>query len=198
LNVLAFDTAHAPGIALCRGEKTLASRTLEAKSRQTETLHAQIAALLEAAGWKPSNVEAIAVGLGPGSFTGLRIGIAAAAAWGWSAKIPVYGFSRLEAVGRIRLSENPAAPSVWVRENAGRSNRYEARYARAASGGVRVLVAPRLAPAGSSPFEAVPDAGRVAAELARMALEKKRRPIDPFRLRPQYLYPKDCNVTLPK
>lgn len=198
MNILAFDTAHAPGIALCRGDKTIARKTLEAKSRQTETLHAQIAVLLQSAGWTAADIQLLAVGLGPGSFTGLRIGVAAAAAWAWAAKIPVYGFSRLEAVGRILLSENPKLSSVWVRENAGRSNLYEARYARAKNGAVRVQTAPRLTGAGKKAFSVTPDPARVAEELARMAQEKGRRSTDPFRLRPHYLYPKDCNVTLPK
>lgn len=151
--------------------------------------------LLRQTGHKPSDVGVLAVSLGPGSFTGLRIGVTAAAAWAWAAKVPVYGFSRLEALARVALREHPEVESLWVAEDAGRSNVYAARYARLKTG-IRCLTKPRLMAAGRIDVGPAVPGEHVAEELARMALEKGAKAVDPFRLRPDYIYPKDCNVTL--
>ena len=54
--------------------------------------------LLNTCGLAPDQVEAVAVAAGPGSFTGIRIGVAAAKGFAWGRQIPCYGVSTLEAM----------------------------------------------------------------------------------------------------
>jgi tRNA threonylcarbamoyladenosine biosynthesis protein TsaB len=56
--------------------------------------------LLKQCGLKPQDVTAVAVAEGPGSFTGVRIGVAAAKGFAWGMEIPCYGVSTLEAMAR--------------------------------------------------------------------------------------------------
>ena len=54
--------------------------------------------LLKTCGYTPKQVQAVAVAAGPGSFTGIRIGVAAAKGFAWGAELPCYGVSTLEAM----------------------------------------------------------------------------------------------------
>ncbi len=72
--MLAFDTAtDVATSALVDGTEVLAERTSRA-----QTLLEDVDALLRQGGAHPRDLEALAVGVGPGSFTGVRIGLAAA------------------------------------------------------------------------------------------------------------------------
>jgi tRNA threonylcarbamoyladenosine biosynthesis protein TsaB len=77
--LLAIDTSTSTtGIALFDGEKVLAECTWQGPGYQTVELAPEIGLLLRRVGRKTVNVKAVAVATGPGSFTGLRIGIALA------------------------------------------------------------------------------------------------------------------------
>ena len=56
--------------------------------------------LLRTCNLTPKDVEAVAVAAGPGSFTGVRIGVAAAKGFAWGGELPCYGVSTLEAMAR--------------------------------------------------------------------------------------------------
>nr|WP_205862586.1 tRNA (adenosine(37)-N6)-threonylcarbamoyltransferase complex dimerization subunit type 1 TsaB [Planosporangium thailandense] len=64
-----------------------------------ELLAPGIQSVLAAAGVKPGELAAIVAGLGPGPFTGLRVGLVTAAAFGQSLDIPTYGVCSLDALG---------------------------------------------------------------------------------------------------
>jgi tRNA threonylcarbamoyladenosine biosynthesis protein TsaB len=92
--VLAFDTAtHVATVAVLRDEETLGQCVSQAW-RVLLDAHD----LLAAAGAGPTDVERIVVGTGPGSFTGLRIGIAAARGLAIALDIPVAGVRTLDAL----------------------------------------------------------------------------------------------------
>jgi tRNA threonylcarbamoyl adenosine modification protein YeaZ len=74
----------------------LASRTLRAPMRHLEWVAAAIEGMLRDVGSGPESVGGVAVGRGPGGFTGLRIGIATAAAWARARGVPVLGVGTLE------------------------------------------------------------------------------------------------------
>jgi tRNA threonylcarbamoyladenosine biosynthesis protein TsaB len=91
---LAFDTATAAATsALVDGDEVLAERVSRA-----QTLLEDVDALLRQSGAHPSDLERLAVGVGPGSFTGLRIGLATARGLALSLDLPGSGVSTLDAL----------------------------------------------------------------------------------------------------
>ena len=91
---LAFDTATAVATsALVDGEEVLGERVSRA-----QTLLEDVDALLRQAGAHPTDVDRLAVGLGPGSFTGVRIGLAVARGLALSLGVPGSGVSTLAAL----------------------------------------------------------------------------------------------------
>ena len=66
----------------------------------SQTLLPMAQELLKSCGYTPQQVEAVAVAAGPGSFTGIRIGVAAAKGFAWGKELPCYGVSTLEAMAR--------------------------------------------------------------------------------------------------
>ena len=92
--ILAFDTASARATSALVGD----GEVLGERVSTTVTLLADLDALLRQAGAHVGDVEALAVGTGPGSFTGLRVGLAAARALALALGIPVAGVSTLDAL----------------------------------------------------------------------------------------------------
>lgn len=99
MRILAIETATPLGsVALLEGEMVVREVAERVPQRHLEWLAPAIAGLLDAAGWRPGDVQGLAVSRGPGSFTGLRIGVATAAAWAHTRGVPVIGLSTLEVV----------------------------------------------------------------------------------------------------
>jgi tRNA threonylcarbamoyladenosine biosynthesis protein TsaB len=100
--VLGFDTATAAtAVALLDGDQALEARDDPEpgeRPRHTAQLLAQARSLLDRAGLAFGDVERIAVGVGPGSFTGLRIGVATARALAQATGAPLAGVSTLRAL----------------------------------------------------------------------------------------------------
>jgi tRNA threonylcarbamoyl adenosine modification protein YeaZ len=95
--VLAIETATpVASVALVDANGVLASRTLRAPMRHLEWVADAIDGMLRDLGAGPGRVDGVAVGRGPGGFTGLRIGIATAAAWAKARNVPVLGMDTLE------------------------------------------------------------------------------------------------------
>ncbi len=91
---LAFDTATAVATsALVDGDEVLGERVSRA-----QTLLEDVDALLRQAGAHPSELDQLAVGIGPGSFTGVRIGLAVARGLALSLDLPGSGVSTLAAL----------------------------------------------------------------------------------------------------
>jgi tRNA threonylcarbamoyl adenosine modification protein YeaZ len=101
--VLALDTATpavtAGIVELSRAAATpLANRVTVDSRAHAEVLTPQILACLAEIGRKPNDLDAVVVGCGPGPFTGLRVGMATAAAFGDAIEVPVYGVCSLDAI----------------------------------------------------------------------------------------------------
>lgn len=97
--LLAFETsAKAASVALFDGEKLLGEQYQNTGLTHSQTLLAMAEAVLSQCGKTAQEVEAVAVANGPGSFTGVRIGVAAAKGFAWGNEIPIYGVSTLEAM----------------------------------------------------------------------------------------------------
>ncbi len=97
--ILAFETsAKAASVALSDGNKLLGESYQNTGLTHSQTLLPMAQDLLKSCGYTPQQVQAVAVAAGPGSFTGIRIGVAAAKGFAWGKELPCYGVSTLEAM----------------------------------------------------------------------------------------------------
>lgn len=130
--LLAFDTATpAVTVALHDGERALAEIAAVDARRHGELLAPSIAGVLAAAGATLAEVTAVAVGTGPGPYTGLRVGVVTARALGAALGVPVHGVCTLDAIAHAVVhsgARHPARPFV-VATDARRKEVYWAGYA---------------------------------------------------------------------
>ena len=97
--ILAFETsAKAASVALADEGKLLGESYQNTGLTHSQTLLSMAEALLKNCGKTPDDVTAVAVAAGPGSFTGVRIGVAAAKGFAWGGELPCCGVSTLEAM----------------------------------------------------------------------------------------------------
>ena len=97
--ILAFETsAKAAGVALHDGQKMLAECYQNTGLTHSQTLMVMAEDLVKQCGLSTADVTHVAVAAGPGSFTGVRIGVAAAKGFAWGGELPCVGVSTLEAM----------------------------------------------------------------------------------------------------
>jgi tRNA threonylcarbamoyladenosine biosynthesis protein TsaB len=95
--ILAIDTSNfSLGVAISTEEKVLGECTTNLKKNHSVRLMPMISQLLDEVEIDPADLTAIAVARGPGSYTGVRIGVATAKSMAWSLGIPLLGISSLE------------------------------------------------------------------------------------------------------
>ncbi len=87
-----------PSVALLEGGNLLAESYKNAGLTHSRTILVMAEHLLQSCELTPQDVEAVAVAMGPGSFTGVRIGMAAAKGFAWGRELPLFGVSTLEAM----------------------------------------------------------------------------------------------------
>ena len=97
--LLAFETtAKAGSVALHDGKTLLGESYCNTGLTHSQTLMVMAEDLLRTCGVTAQDVTAVAVAAGPGSFTGVRIGVAAAKGFAWAKELPCCGVSTLEAM----------------------------------------------------------------------------------------------------
>ena len=97
--ILAFETsAKAGSVALHDGFSLLGESYCNTGLTHSQTIMVMAEDLLKTCNFTAQDVEAVAVAAGPGSFTGVRIGVAAAKGFAWGGELPCYGVSTLEAM----------------------------------------------------------------------------------------------------
>lgn len=154
--VLAIDTATPAVIAgVARqdgaGVEVVGEHvTLDARAH-AEQLTPNVLRAMADAGVTMADLTAVVVGCGPGPFTGLRVGMATAAAYGHALGIPVYGVCSLDAVGI------DTAGDVLVVTDARRREVYWARYRDGARIAGPEVCAPDAVPAGAAAVAGSPD-----------------------------------------
>jgi tRNA threonylcarbamoyladenosine biosynthesis protein TsaB len=124
---LGIETSGLAGsIALCRGAECLAEAQLEqAPRRHAQTLVSQIGALLAGAKLRVRDLEAVAVSIGPGSFTGLRVGVVCAKTLAYATGCQLIAVDTLSAIA----ANSPADVSrVHVIADALRGDAYVSTY----------------------------------------------------------------------
>ena len=95
--ILSIDTSSSQGgIALYDG-RTLSTRSWPAERSHTTTLLSEIHHLLDRAEVRVPELAAVAIAIGPGAFTGLRVGFGVAKGFHLATKVPLIGISTLEA-----------------------------------------------------------------------------------------------------
>jgi tRNA threonylcarbamoyladenosine biosynthesis protein TsaB len=139
--LLAFDTATpAVTVALHDGARVIAAESAVDARRHGELLATSIRAVLAAAGAAAADLTGIAVGVGPGPYTGLRAGLVTARVLGSALGVPVHGACTLDVIARTAARGVTGDGDFIVATDARRKEIYWARYTRAGEriGGPRV------------------------------------------------------------
>jgi tRNA threonylcarbamoyladenosine biosynthesis protein TsaB len=182
--ILAIDTALdacAAGVLDTNANKLIARESLPMKRGHAEALMPLIARVIEESGIAFASLDRIAVTTGPGSFTGLRVGLSAARGIGLAANKPVVGLTTLTAYAAPVVSESGEHPVISAIDA-----RHDQVYFQVVSSNGSSLIRPCLAPIeealGASRFGAPHLVGNAARILA------DRWPADalpPFKVDPQ-------------
>jgi tRNA threonylcarbamoyl adenosine modification protein YeaZ len=196
--LLAFDTATpAVTVALYDGERIVAERTTVDAMRHGELLAPGIAGVLGDVGLIQQDLTAVAVGVGPGPFTGLRVGLMTARTLAAVLEIPVYGVCTLDVLAVEAVDSGIVDGPFHVATDARRKEVYFASYD---ADGTRLSGPEVLKPASVATSEPVVGRGAVlypdsfpdarlpenpsAAVLARVVAEERAELYDP---EPMYL-----------
>lgn len=138
--LLAFDTSAAQCAAALLSGDRIHTKIEPMDKGQAERLIPLIAELLAEAGVAWTDLNGIAVGTGPGNFTGVRISVAAARGLALGLGIPAVGVTRLEA-----LAEGQPRP-VTVIEDARRGDVYVQRFDHTGASAAQIIAADQLGP----------------------------------------------------
>ncbi|MGL6225025.1 MAG: tRNA (adenosine(37)-N6)-threonylcarbamoyltransferase complex dimerization subunit type 1 TsaB [Thermoguttaceae bacterium] len=107
MRVLAIETTDVYGsVAVLDETGLIAERPLE--DRSARCLAPTIADMLKTVGWTSSDVQGVAVGIGPGSFTGIRVGVVTAKMFAYAVSARIIGVSTLLALAESLGSDNSA------------------------------------------------------------------------------------------
>jgi len=129
--ILAIETSGRHGsVAALVGEaqaaKPIGQIVLTPDQRTAQALAPALQKLLAAADWSPKDIELVAVAVGPGSFTGLRIGVTTAKAFAYAVEAEVIGVNTLCA---LAAQAPPSEAPVWTITDAQRQELFAAKFA---------------------------------------------------------------------
>jgi tRNA threonylcarbamoyladenosine biosynthesis protein TsaB len=108
VRILALETTERVGsVAATSDGNLLLELNLDSEKRSAQSLAPGIETLLARVGWRPGDVELVAVTVGPGSFTGVRVGVATAKAFAYAVGADILGVDTLEAIAARAPAEVP-------------------------------------------------------------------------------------------
>ena len=185
MRILALETSGRQGSAAAFAEgRVLVEHEVPPDERTARALAPTIRRVLAEAGWSPGDVERVAVTNGPGSFTGLRIGVTTAKAFAYGSGAAVQGVGTLECLAAQMPVEDDVR--LWTVMDAQRQQLFAAEFA-AADGKWRVRedcsiveAEPWLAARGSGELLTGPGLARFRDALpasVRIAPESRWRPL---------------------
>jgi tRNA threonylcarbamoyladenosine biosynthesis protein TsaB len=149
VRVLGIDTSSRRGsIALLSSGTEIVTRTYEGAGTHAERALDLVNEVLAEAGWPRTTLDRIAVGVGPGSFTGLRVGISLAQGMGLGLDRPVLGIGALQAMCRAVPAASGVGGLLCALIDARRDEVFAAAYDAGAREQAAVVVLPRLEVAG--------------------------------------------------
>lgn len=222
MKILAYDTSSdLLTIALFENERKIAEWEAHSFARHSSTLVPSIDKLLKERRISLSDIEVLAVGLGPGSFTGLRVGVASAKVFAYIQKMKIVGVPSLEAMaweapsfdGEICVildakKEKLYAGIYEIKNNALKvvqkpkiagiemllKNIKRPRLFLGNGVGVhrQKLLSVKFCQIAENAEQIYPRASNIVKQA--LPLIQKKKFSDPFRMEPLYLHPKDCNV----
>jgi len=173
---LGIDTATSRGsLALARSGELVAEIPLLERSEHARELIVRLHRLLEEKGLQPSDLRGVGVSVGPGSFTGVRIGMATAKGLAYALRVAAAGMSTLEALARAaRRATDWKAGAIGAALGAGRGEIYWALFMVDGENLSRLCEDRSCHP--SSVIEALPDGllltGDAAGALGRLVEER--------------------------
>src|SRR5881296_2046491 len=126
MRVLAVETSTmSGGAALLDGERVVGEYILDVRITHSERLMAAIDQLLRDAGWTARDLEGLAVTVGPGSFTGLRVGLSTVKGLALALAIPVAAVPTLDAMAAmLPYAALPIVPVLDARKREVYASRY--------------------------------------------------------------------------
>jgi tRNA threonylcarbamoyl adenosine modification protein YeaZ len=124
--VLALDTSTVVNVGLARGDQVLATATVADQMAPAEQLMPLVSECLDAAGVRAADLGQLVVGVGPGPFTGLRVGVVTAYVLGFALQIGLRGVCSLDVLAAQFVAESTG--EFVVATDARRREVYWARY----------------------------------------------------------------------
>ena len=132
MRILALETTSKTGsVAALEDGRLLAERELPSELRNAQSLAPGIRELFVQVGWRPADVQLVAVAVGPGSFTGLRVGVTTAKVLAYAAGAEAMGVITLEAIAERVPAD---IDSLWTIVDAHREQVFAGKFARGADG----------------------------------------------------------------
>jgi tRNA threonylcarbamoyladenosine biosynthesis protein TsaB len=136
MRILALETSGSSGsVAALDASELVLQQTLASGTRSAQSLAPAVKSLLAEVGWSVGQVDLVAVTQGPGSFTGLRIGITTAKALAYAVGAQVIGVNTLEVIARqvpatrqAPWEGQPPEPVLWTVLDAQRGELFAARF----------------------------------------------------------------------
>ncbi|WP_210507365.1 tRNA (adenosine(37)-N6)-threonylcarbamoyltransferase complex dimerization subunit type 1 TsaB [Naasia sp. SYSU D00057] len=196
--LLAIDSSAGTGAAVVDAARgVLAERSVADPLRHAEVVGELIAGVLADAGVTAADLEAVAIGVGPGPFTGLRVGMAAGRTFALAAGLPALGVVSHDAIAAAAGLDG----DVVVTTDARRRELYWSRYAGLDGDGLPVrvdgpaLAKPDAVPVAESRIDATSLSAGWLGLVAARAL-RADRPVVP--IEPLYLRSPDVTLSVPK
>ena len=220
MKILSLDTSTKL-LSLCvYDDRKVYEYNIELGRLHSKLLMPSIQRVMEALGLSPKDVDYYSCGIGPGSFTGLRIGVATIKGLAYACDKPVIGISSLDIIARNADKDGVIVPVIDAKRNLVYCSMY-----RRKNGVLKkispyrllsvdecikaikpesILLGDALAVYKQKFLKNIPGASFLDSDywypqghnIARWALEKIREKkwIDAFALEPMYLYPKECQI----
>ncbi|HWB11849.1 MAG TPA: tRNA (adenosine(37)-N6)-threonylcarbamoyltransferase complex dimerization subunit type 1 TsaB [Pirellulales bacterium] len=146
MRILAIETSSAAGsVAAFSDGKPLAELRLNPAQRGAQSLAPALDELLRQAAWKPRDVQLVAVSVGPGSFTALRVGVTTAKTFAYAVSAEVLALDTLEVIAT--QVDAPAGEKISTAIDAQRGDVYAASFRRQAPGVLERLQPTAILPA---------------------------------------------------
>lgn len=113
LRILALETSTLDAsVAALEGDQLLGQTILDRARRTAQSFAPAIEHQLRSVGWSPRDVQLVAVAVGPGSFTGLRVGVTAAKTLAYAVGAEVFGVNTLRVIAQQAAAERPRVCAV--------------------------------------------------------------------------------------